>query len=123
MSGLIVKTCYDKFSQMKREDMIKLLGTENFDDNTPILASQVARYNGNCAEDISIFYAKNDTEEFMPLLDANKKQKMIFKTGINPKHVPELNKDSDNNKQEKAFTGDIPMGMSVFDIYLKKQSV
>ncbi len=121
MSGLTVKTCFEMFPQMKAKDMAKLLGTENFTENTPIKAARVAKYNGTCAEEISVFYAQNDTKEFVPLLDGAKQKSVMTRAGVEPEKVPGLSQDDNANKQQFAMSGNIPMNTSVFDIYNKRQ--
>lgn len=123
MSGLTVKTCFEMFPKMQCKDMAKLLGTENYTENTPIKPSQVAKYNGNCAEEISVFYAQNDTKEFVPLLDGAKQKSVMAHAGIEPEKVPDLSRDDNANNQQFVMNGNIPMNTSVFDIYNKRQFV
>lgn len=121
MSGLTVKTCFEMFPQMKAKDMAKLLGTENYNENTPIKAAQVARYSGTCAEQISVFYAEKDTKEFIPLLFGNKRQEMMAKANVKPEEVPGVKQENNNDNRPFAQIGNIPMNTSVFDIYNKRQ--
>ena len=120
MSGLTVKTCFERFPKMEREDMIKLLGTENYDENTAISAQNVAHYSGNYSEALSIFYAKNDTNNFIPMLNGTKQKNITEKSGINPEKVSAL-KHNEKKHEFPSQIGHIQMGTSVFDIYKNKK--
>lgn len=109
--SLTVDGLYKMFSTITFDDVKDILGSANFDDNTVVKPDDVAQYNGKYFSPLSIFYAKNETEEFLPLLDETKRKRVASNAGI---------KETDNNKSEnggqKPVLAYIPMNTSVFDI-------
>jgi len=99
VSGLTVKDCFKMFPTMQFKDMEKIMGTPNFTDTDVISANAVARYTGKFEHPLSIFYAKNDTEEFIPLLSGQKQKNIMEQAGISSKDVQGINNIQNHNGQ------------------------
>jgi hypothetical protein len=112
MSGLTVKQCFDMFPTMTGKDMSKIIGRDNLNDTDVISAQAIAQYNGQFAQPLSIFYAKNDTNEFIPLLQGQKQQSIMKQAGIRPEDVRSLDLAQQNNNQ-------IDKDTSIFDVAKK----
>ena len=116
MSGLTVKDCFRMFPDMKLKDMEKLMGTKNFQDTDTISAIAVARYRGRFAQPLSIFYAKNDTERFIPLLNGSRQKQIMDQAGINPTEVQSFGQKQLEENQATLAQDNISMGTSIFDM-------
>jgi len=113
--GITVETAYKLFPQITGDEIERILGTSNFDEHTVIESSDVAQYNGKFAVPVSVWFAKNETDSFLPLLNGQKKTSIMAEAGINPANdVAQADKGQKQDRQNAP--GAIPMGVSVFDI-------
>jgi len=112
MSVLTVKRCMEMFPQLSPQEMGRLMGTDNYGDNDAIKANRVAAYSGKCDRQLSIFYAKNDTSEFIPMLSGSKQKDIMQLAGITPD-------DARLTKNKPRYT--ISMDESIFN-YKRKNS-
>ena len=87
MSELTVKALYKMFPRINEQEISRLLGTSYYTENTTISSAKVASYSGQYAQPLCIFYAKNNTEKFIPLLSGDKQKSIMEAAGIDPKSV------------------------------------
>ena len=109
--SLTVGGLYKMFPAIQAEDIEDILGTENFDKKTTVKPGDVAQYTGRFSEPLSIFFAKKETNTFLPLLDDKRRQTVTASAGIK-----EPDADKYENGGQKPVPGYIPMDTSVFDI-------
>ncbi len=83
----------------------KLVGKDDFDGKTSISLYTIASYQGNMADELSVFVAEKEGKSYVDMLSDNRKTEIAQKTGINS--------GTDENKNQ---IGKIPMDTSIFDI-------
>ena len=110
------------FPTMQFKDMEKLMGTKNFQGTDTIPASAVARYHGRFAQPLSIFYAKNDTETFIPLLSGSRQKQLLEQSKINPAEVQSLGQKQLKDNQAALAQDNISMDTSIFDIETEQRN-
>ena len=116
--SLTVDGLYKMFPTITGDDIKAILGTEHYDDNTVIRPVDAASYNGKFSSPLSIFFAKNETNAFLPLLDEKRRQRVAENAGIANK----LNTDNNQNQNNNQIPGYIPMDTSVFDVAKQEQA-
>ncbi|MBR6098807.1 hypothetical protein IKP85_03595 [bacterium] len=99
MSELTVKALQAMFPNMQEQEIARLLGTSNYTENTTVSSARVAAYKGLYEQPLCVFYAKNNTDKFIPLLSADKQKSIMSAAGIDPKSVSGM-KNIDGGEQE-----------------------
>ena len=110
--SLTVGGLYKMFPAIQAQDIEEILGTGNFDKKTIVKPSDVAQYTGTFSDQLSIFFAKKETNTFLPLLDDKRRQTVAANAGIENKS----DAGNVNNDNKTSVPGYIPMDTSVFDI-------
>lgn len=116
--SLTVDGLYKMFPTITGDDIKAILGTEHYDDNTVIRPVDAASYNGKFSSPLSIFFAKNETNAFLPLLDEKRRQRVAENSGIANK----LNTENNQKQNSNPIPGYIPMDTSVFKIAKQEQA-
>lgn len=80
--GITVDNIYKRFPQFKPEDMEKLVGRSNFNDNTQISLNNISKYRGSYDQDLSVFTAQKEGNNFINLLSGKKKINIAEDAGI-----------------------------------------
>ena len=87
MGELNVRMCFKKFPSMTDNDMANLVGTHSYNPNTIVTATAVAHYNGKCSQPLSVFYAENTPQKFIPKLNETKQKRIMEQAHIDPEKV------------------------------------
>lgn len=112
--AITVGDIYTAFPTFNPKDMIDLVGTEDFNGRTQIKLSDIARYNGRMAQELSIFTAQKEGKNYTNLLSKAERANISEKADI---------KTDENKPRDYAQhkgTGSLPMDISIFDINNKQ---
>lgn len=110
--GITVGDIFTQFPNFRPEDMRKLVGHSNYNGRTTIQLNKIASYQGANAQDLSVFVASREKENYTKLLSENRKTEVNQQIGIG-------SKENSQGKKE-SLPAYIPMDKSVFD-YQKSQ--
>lgn len=105
--AITVGDIYTAFPAFKPKDMIDLVGKKDFNGRTQIKLSNIARYQGGMAQELSVFTAKKEGKAYTNMLSQTERQKVAEKADINL---------ADNKTPEKSVPQNIPMDTSIFDV-------
>ena len=116
MGELTVKACFKKYPLMNEQEMARLLGSSSYNENTIISATNVANYNGKYAQPLSVFYAQQDTQKFLPKLGESKQKQVMQQAQVDPQKVNGLKEKTQTNNNDYRHFGSNENNRSIFDI-------
>lgn len=110
--AITVGDVFTQFPSFRPEDMEKLVGNKNYNGRTAISLTNIAKYQGQYAQDLSVFVAGREKQNYTKLLADNQRTKVNEQVDIkDDKNLP---------GQNNPMPAHIPMDKSVFD-YQKPQ--
>lgn len=113
--GITVGDVYTKFPNFKPSDMENLVGSKNFNGRTTISLQRIADYKGSYAQDLSVFVAGKEKNNYTKLLDGKQKTEINQQLGI-------VDNSNSSKNQNNTNPSEIPMNVSIFDIQPKEQA-
>jgi len=116
MGELNVRMCFKKFPSMTDNDMANLVGTHSYNPNTIVTATAVAHYNGKCSQPLSVFYAENTPQKFIPKLNETKQKRIMEQAHIDPEKVNATKEKTSANNNDYRHFGSNENNRSIFDI-------
>lgn len=105
--SITVGDIFTQFPSFKPEDMEKLVGNKNYDGRTAISLTNIASYKGQYAQDLSVFVAGREKQNYTKLLADGQRTQLNEQLGIEESQM----KQNQNN----PIPAYIPMDKSVFD--------
>ncbi len=103
--AITVGDIFTRFPNFKPSDMIKLVGSEDYNGRTTIQLSRIAAL-GN--KDLSIFVAEREGKDYTKILSENSRKEVNEAAGI---------KDETGTAEEtQSKQGKIPMDLSIFNM-------
>ena len=100
MSELTVKSLQEMFPSMTSQEISRLLGVNYFTETTTVSAARVASYSGRFEQPLCVFYAKNVTDKFLPLLSESKQKSVMEAAGIDAKNVNGIRPEEPNHDNQ-----------------------
>ena len=106
---ITVGDVFTKFPSFKPEDMEKLVGNKNYNGRTTISLTNIATYQGQYAQDLSVFVAGREKQNYTKLLADDQRTQVNKQLGIKD------NTTQEGKNQDNMIPAYIPMDKSVFD--------
>ncbi len=107
--AITVGDIFTQFPSFRPEDMEKLVGNKNYNGRTAISLTNIALYQGQYAQDLSVFVAGREKQNYTKLLADNQRIQVNEQLGIKDN----INQAEQN--QNNPIPAYIPLDKSIFD--------
>ena len=108
--AITVRDIYKAFPSFTDSDMRKLMGSQDYDDNSVVVYSKIANYGGSMAMDLSVFAAKKEGEAFVGSLSEKKRKTVAKAAGMG------ADNQQTGQSNNLAQVPKLPMDVSVFSV-------
>lgn len=109
--AITVGDIYSQFPNFKQSDMIRLVGSEDFNGRTVVKLSNIASF-GN--RDLSIFVAKREGKNYTNMLGEKNRTEVNEVAGIKD--------ETPKNEKSESKQDKIPMDLSIFNMKDEKSA-